>query len=149
MGATIDIPAFLREFGLSVVIVLFVGWVIHVAAKSFVPRIAESVAKRIDAGTRLVEVTTSTVEKLPEVITQNGRDTQKAIETSGKETRDAIASYEKAVIASEARVLDAFKSTLVAIKDEIFDEKQEKLEKGIAKLSRASSIPDSEPPPAK
>ena len=149
MGATIDIPAFLREFGLSVVVVLFIGWLIHVAAKSFVPRIAEAVAKRIDAGTRLVEVTTSTVEKLPEVITQNGRDTQKAIETSGKETRDAIASYEKAVIASEARVLDAFKSTLVAIKDEIFDEKQEKLEKGIAKLSRASSIPDSEPPPAK
>ena len=149
MGATIDIPAFLREFGLSVVIVLFVGWLIHVATKSFVPRIAEAVAKRIDAGTRLVEVTTSTVEKLPEVITQNGRDTQKAIETSGKETREAIASYEKAVIASEARVLDAFKSTLVAIKDEIFDEKQEKLEKGIAKLSRASSIPDSEPPPAK
>ena len=147
MGATIDIPAFLREFGLSVVIVLFVGWVIHSIARTFVPRVAEAVAKRIDAGTRLVEVTTSTVEKLPEVITQNGRDTQKAIETCGKETREAIASYEKAVIASEARLLDAFKTTLIAIKDEIFDEKQKKLEKGIERLSRASSAPDSDNPP--
>jgi CRISPR/Cas system CMR-associated protein Cmr5 small subunit len=148
MSTTIDIPAFLREFGLSVVIVLFVGWVIHSIAKTFVPRVAEAVAKRIEAGTKLVEVTTSTVEKLPEVIAQNGRETRAAIEQSGKETRDAIASYEKAVITSEARLLDAFKTTLIAIKDEIFDEKQEKLEKGIARLSRAGSIPDSETPPA-
>lgn len=144
---TIDVGGFLREFGLSVVVVLFAGWIIHLAVTTLIPRIAEAIAKRIEAGTKLVEVTTSSVEKLPEVIAQNGRETRDAIERSGKETREAIASYEKAVIASEARLLDAFKTTLIAIKDEIFDEKQKKLEKGIERLSRASSAPDSDNPP--
>ena len=145
----IDPAAFIREFGLSVVIVMFVGWIIAAITRSFVPRMAEALAKRIEAGTKLVEVTTSTVEKLPAVIAQNGIDTRNAIEQSGKETRIAIASYEKAVIASESRILDTFSKTLLAIKEEIFDEKQEKLEKGIAKLSRASAVPDSNPPPPK
>jgi hypothetical protein len=148
MNTTIDIPAFLREFGLSVVVVLFFGWLVQSVAKTFVPRVAEAVAKRIEAGTKLVEVTTASVEKLPEVIANSGRETREAIAQSGKETRDAIASHEKAVITSEARLLDAFKTTLIAIKDEIFDEKQDKLEKGIARLSRSASIPDTDPPPA-
>lgn len=132
-----DVASFLREFGLSVVIVLFVGWVIAAIVKNLIPKLAEALAERIKAGTKLVEVTTSTVEKLPEVIAQ-----------SGKETREAIASYEKAVITSEARILDAFKTTLLAIKDEIFDSRQEKIEKGLDKLAKRSvgiKEPDTDP----
>lgn len=143
---TVDPAAFIREFGLSVVIVVFAGWFLASVVRSFVPKVAEALAKRIEAGTKLVEVTTATVEKLPAVISQNGIDTRNAIEQSGKETRDAIASYEKAVIASETRILDAFSRTLIAIKDEIFDEKQAKIERGLGRLSRAGSVPDSEPP---
>lgn len=140
----IDLAAFLREFGLSVVIVLFVGWFLLSVLRSFLPQIANAISKRIEAGTRLVDVTTTTVANLPAVITQSGKETRDAIAAGGRETRDAIASYEKAVIASETRILDAFSKTLVAIKDEIFDEKQAKIERGLGRLSRAS--PDSDPP---
>jgi len=133
MEASRDFTTFIREFGLSVVIVLFVGWIIWAIVNTFIPKLAEALAERIKAGTKLVEVTTSTVEKLPEVIAQ-----------SGKETREAIASYEKAVISSEARILDAFKSTLIAIKDEIFDARQEEIKKGLNKLSK-SKDPDTDP----
>lgn len=142
----IDPAPFLREFGLSVVVVLFIGWLIHLAVTTFIPRIAEALAKRIEAGTKLVEVTTSTVEKLPEVIAQSGKETRQAIEQSGRETREAIASYEKSVITSEARILDAFKTTLIAVKDEIFDAKQDKIAHNLGKLAR-NSVPDSDPPP--
>jgi len=139
MDASVDtsLAGFLREFGLSVVVVLFLGWVFYTLVQSFVPKIAEALAKRIEAGTKLVEVTTSTVEKLPDVIAQNG-----------KETRDVIIGWEKAVIASEARILDAFKSTLIAIKDEIFDSKQEKIEKGLNRLSKHSINKDPDTDPA-
>lgn len=132
----VDPAPFLREFGLSVIIVVFLGWVLLYAVRGFVPVLATAIAKRIDAGTKLVEVTTATVEQLPQVIAQ-----------SGKETRDAIASYEKSVIASETRILDAFTRTLIAIKDEIFDAKQDKIDQKLGRLSRSSI--DSDNPPAK
>ena len=141
-----DPAAFFREFGLSVVIVVFFGWLIYSLMQSFVPKLADALTKRIEAGTKLVEVTTSTVEKLPSVIAQNGQETRDAITASGKETREAIASYEKAVIASETRILDTFQTTLTAIKDEIFDAKQDKIERSIGRLSRSGIASDSEPP---
>ena len=132
----VDPAPFLREFGLSVVIILFIGWFIYSIASSFLPTLAAAIAKRIDAGTKLVEVTTATVEKLPEVIA-----------ASGKETRDAIASYEKAVIASETRILDTFSKTLLAIKEEIFDAKQDKIEQKLGRLSRSGQSDSDNPPP--
>lgn len=135
---TVDPVALVERFGVAFGVLAFVAWMIVKLANGVLPKIADACVERIKAGTELTRETKSVVTKIPEVIAQ-----------SGKETREAISSFEKAMIASEARIVSAFQTAVTNLQGEIFDHKQERIDKTLGKIAqRAGSIPDSDAPPA-
>jgi hypothetical protein len=136
---TVDPAALLREFGLSALLVLGAAWTTYsffnAIAKSVLPAVATAVVERIKAGTALTDATRAAVSRIPDVVSESGR-----------ETRAAIASFERVMIESEGRITNAFAAGVMALKDEIFDHKQERVEKALGRLSRPGADSDNPPP---
>jgi len=121
------------KFGVSFAILCAIVWLIHRAIGSVMPLVAAAIVERLKAGTDLTRETMAVVRKLPEVMA-----------TGARETRDAIASFERAMVSSEARMVDAFGKALDTLKGEIFDHKQDKIESKLERLNRKA--PDSDAP---
>lgn len=126
--------AIVDRFGVSFGILCAIVYLTHRAIGSLMPLVAAACVERLKAGTELTRETMAVVRKLPEVMA-----------TGSRETRDAIASFERAMVASEARMVDAFGKALETLKGEIFDHKQDKIESKLERLQRKA--PDSDAPP--
>lgn len=134
-----DPASFVREFGLSVTIILFMGWIVYSICKNAIPVVAAAYARRMDADTRRMEVQTDVIQKFPEVI-----------DRSGKETREVIAAFKEAMMGSEGRIRDDLKTSLLALREDIFDDTKKSIDKNLYAIKRHSGIivdPDTDPSP--
>ena len=133
-GITFDPVSFLREFGLSIVIIVYVGWIVIAACRSILPPIGAAIGRWFDAQTKQIEETTSVVRKIPEIIAQ-----------CFKEMREAS-------IASEGRIRDDFRVSVENLKEIIENDRLIRIEKNTERIVRKTispTDPDTDPLPSR
>ncbi|MDI3282102.1 hypothetical protein [Polyangium sp. 15x6] len=143
-----DIWAFLnaniKELGVFGSIVILIGYSIKKAMEALLPKVAQAYIDKKAKETALIEATTATMIKIPDMMSGIRDSMREAI--TGSETR-----FSADLAQTEGRISAKIDNAVAALKEDIFDKRIDKIDSRVAKIARNGTLPgvgmDEDTPP--